>query len=229
MSLELPIQLFVALFALYSPLSALSSYFPLVTGMKPADQAKLAFGLFTFVTIIGLTALWIGEPLLELLGISTEALTVTGGIALLCYGIPILRGAEAPIPKWEALIPRNQERVDWKSVVLIPVTFPLTVNGATFALFVASRAEVRSKPEVLALSVASLAYAALTGITLIASSHLERRVSWGTRSFLDRLSGIVLVATATMLILSDGPRMVAKALEIRPGHEMHQPAEGEVK
>ncbi|MFD9949744.1 MarC family protein [Nonomuraea sp. NPDC059023] len=39
-----------------------------------------------------MTALWIGEPLLKLLGISTAALTATGGIALAYAAIPLMRG-----------------------------------------------------------------------------------------------------------------------------------------
>ena len=97
-SLEEPIQLFLALFALYSPLAAVSSYFPIVTRLKRADQGKLAFGLFMYVAIFSMTALWIGEPLLELLGLSTDALVVTGGIALMFAAIPIMRGTEEPPP-----------------------------------------------------------------------------------------------------------------------------------
>jgi multiple antibiotic resistance protein len=228
MSLELPFQLFVALWALYSPLGALSSYFPFVSRMNPRDRAKLVVGLFSYVTIFGMSALWIGEPLLELLGVSADALTVTGGVALLSAGIPILRGSDQPVPKQEALT-IQLEPVDWKAVLFMPVTFPLTVNGATFAFFVAARAEARTTPDVFALSVAALAYALVTAITLFASSHLERRVSWATRAFLHRLTGVVLVAMAATLLLSGGPRMVAKVLESRRDKPVPHFPEGEVK
>ena len=228
MSLELPFQLFVALWALYSPLGALSSYFPFVSRMNPADRAKLVFGLFSYVTMFGMSALWIGEPLLELLGCSTDALTVTGGVALLSAGVPILRGAEQPVPKQESMTIRL-EPVDWKAVLFMPVTFPLTVNGATFAFFVAARAEARDTRDVLALSVAALAYALVTAITLFASSHLERRVSLATRAFLHRLTGVVLVAMASTLLLTGGPRMVAKVLGTRPEKQTQPTPEGEIK
>lgn len=86
---EQPLLLFLALFALYGPLAAVSSYFPVVARRRPADQVRLAVGLFLYVTVFSLAALWVGEPLLELLGISTAALTATGGIALLYAGIPL--------------------------------------------------------------------------------------------------------------------------------------------
>ncbi|MFD5082081.1 MarC family protein [Kitasatospora sp. NPDC058201] len=91
--------LFLALFALYSPIAALSSYLPIVEGYTSDEQRKLAWGLFTNVSVLMLAALWIGEPLLELLGISTAALSATGGIALLLAAVPMMTGRTAPPPK----------------------------------------------------------------------------------------------------------------------------------
>ncbi|MGW0658426.1 MarC family protein [Streptodolium elevatio] len=61
------------MFALYSPVAALSSYLPLVDGYTHKEQRRLAWGLFVNVSVLMLAALWVGEPLLELLGISTAA------------------------------------------------------------------------------------------------------------------------------------------------------------
>jgi multiple antibiotic resistance protein len=211
-SLHLPLALFLALFGLYSPLAAVSSYFPVVSRLRPGDQKKLAVGLFTYVAIFGMVALWIGEPLLELLGLSTAALTVTGGIALMYAAIPIMRGTEAPAEPPPVEAGKEVQTGSWKSVLFMPVTFPLTVGGTTFAFFVSFRAQTDRLRDIVALSIAALAYAALTGITLYASGHLERRVSSGTRIFLERIAGILLVAIAVSLLLSGGPRMVVETI-----------------
>ena len=89
---EQPLLLFLALFALYSPIAALPSYFPVVGQLGRGDQGRLAVGLFVNVAVFAMVALWVGEPLLELLGISTAALTATGGIALLYEGVALMRG-----------------------------------------------------------------------------------------------------------------------------------------
>jgi multiple antibiotic resistance protein len=212
-SWEPPLILFIALFTLYSPLAALSSYFPIVGRLKPADRTKLAFGLFVYVAIFALVALWVGEPLLELLGLSTAALTVTGGIALMYAAIPIMRGTEPPAPDPEVEGAAPKKPTSWKSILFMPVTFPLTVGGTTFAFIVAARAQAQGLMDVIALSVAVLVYAAVTGITLWLSGHAERRVSPGARIFLERVAGILLVAIAVTLLLSGGPRMVVETLE----------------
>ncbi len=210
-SLKQPLLLFLALFALYSPVAALSSYFPIVRRLKPGDQKRLALGLFTYVAVFSLVALWVGEPLLELLGLSTDALTVTGGIALMYAAIPIMRGTEEPPPK--EVEGEGAPAASWKSVLFMPVTFPLTVGGTTFAFFVSYRAQAKNLLEVVALSVAGLLYAAVTGFTLFLSGHVERRASPGQRTFLERIAGILLVAIAVTLLLGGGPRLVATTLE----------------
>jgi multiple antibiotic resistance protein len=211
-SIRPALLLFLALFGLYGPLAALSSYFPIVGKLKPADQTRLVFGLFTYVAAFALFALWVGEPLLKRLGVSTAALLVTGGIALLYSAMPILRGGE-PRPKESEGGPAQRGApVSWRSVLFMPVTFPLTVGSTTFAFFVAYRAEAKSIPDVIALSMAGLLHAAVTAVTLYASCRLERRASPDARRLLDSLAGVLLAATAVMLLLYGGPRLVVEML-----------------
>ncbi len=164
-----PLLLFLALFALYSPLAALPSYFPVVGRLGPADQRRLAIGLFVNVAVFSMVALWLGEPLLEILGLSTAALTAVGGIALMYEGVALMRGtAEHPAPPMVeaparpvdapgAAVNVHRPTGAWRDVLFVPVTVPLTVGGTTFAFFVAFRAQAESTAEVLGLSIAGLA------------------------------------------------------------------------
>lgn len=201
--------LFLALFALYSPIAALSSYIPYVEGYSPADQRRLALGLFTNVLVMSLIALWVGEPVLALLGISTAALSAVGGIALLLEAVPMMMGTahHAAVPGAEA-----GSRPPWRSIVFTPITFPLTFGGTTFGFFVAYRAESNSWTGAIGLSIAALAYSAVTGITLYAAGHVGRRVSPTAASLLEKIAGILLTAIAVILIASGGTRMVVEVL-----------------
>jgi multiple antibiotic resistance protein len=222
---EQPLLLFLALFALYSPIAALPSYFPVVGRLGPADQRRLALGLFVNVALFAMVALWVGEPLLEVLGISTAALTAVGGIALMYEGVALMRGTAehptAPVPAGApppadapgAAVDRRTPTGAWREHVFVPVTFPLTVGGTTFAFFVAFRAQADSTGEVLGLSVAGLAYAAVTAITVYLSGHVHRRASPTTASFLDRIAGILLTAIAVTILTSGVTRLVVDVLE----------------
>jgi multiple antibiotic resistance protein len=210
------VVLFLALFALYSPVAALSSYLPIVRPYSHAQQLRLAVGLVINVAVFVLLAIWVGEPLLKLLGISTAALTATGGIALLYASVPLMRGVgeapatddgddvDTPEPAAELGSPR--------SVLFTPITFPLTVGGTTFAFGVAASADVGTFDQRLLLSIAAVAYAAVTGLTLYASGHVERRVSPQAGMILDRIAGILLTSIAVILLANGFTDLVVAAL-----------------
>ncbi|MFC7533074.1 MarC family protein [Actinoplanes sp. GCM10030250] len=220
--------LFLALFALYSPVAALSSYLPIVRPYNHRQQMSLAVGLVVNVTVFVLLAIWVGEPLLELLGISTAALTATGGIALIFASVPLMRGtgdivpASTPAPSLvgsaepvpaagpsQVLSPESAP--DPRSVLFTPITFPLTVGGTTFAFGVAASADVGSVSGRAWLSLAAVAYAVVTGVTLYLSGHVERRVSPAAAALLDRVAGILLTAIAVVLLANGFTDLVRSA------------------
>ncbi len=202
--------LFLALFALYSPLAALSSYLPIVRPFTHPEQTRLALGLTLNTTVFVLLAIWVGEPLLELLGISTAALTATGGIALILAAVPLMRGTGGVTPEVDpAETPADAPR----SVLFTPITFPLTVGGTTFAFGVAAAADVGSVSGRVALSVAALAYGVVTGVTLYLSGHVERRISAAAAAILDRVAGILLTAIAVILLANGFTDLVKAALD----------------
>jgi multiple antibiotic resistance protein len=130
------VVLFFTLFALYSPVAALSSYLPIVARLPTQDHLRLAIALFTNVLVISLVALWIGEWLLEkVLGLSTDALVVTGGLALIFEGLHLMTGSEEqfhPPSTSDATVASS-----WRSVAVMPITFPLTIGGTTVGILVA--------------------------------------------------------------------------------------------
>ncbi|GAA2678684.1 hypothetical protein GCM10010412_062080 [Nonomuraea recticatena] len=215
--------LFLALFGLYSPVAALASYLPIVRPYEHRDVNRLALGLALNVAVFVLVALWVGEPLLKLLGISTAALTATGGIALAYAAIPLMRGQAGAVEELEKLQRQEEQReqgvatppepvADIKSILFTPLTFPLTVGGTTFAFCVAASAAATSMREKLALSLAVVCFAALTGLTLYLSGHVKRRISLKGAMLLDRVAGILLTAIAVILLANGFTDLVTARL-----------------
>ena len=126
------VVMFLALFALYSPPSAVASYIPLVKPFDAKQRLRLAIRLFVNVAVIAVGSLWFGEPLLHILGLSTAALAATGGTALILASVPMMigtRGARA-----DCALEVGQDPHAWRSIVFMPITFPLTNGGATVGL-----------------------------------------------------------------------------------------------
>jgi multiple antibiotic resistance protein len=241
-----PLVLFLALFALYSPVAALASYLPLLHSFSHAQVFRLAIGLTINVAVFVLVAIWAGEPLLELLGITTAALTATGGIALAWEAIPLMHGhhAETAAGKEDEAVVADSAPPELQlagtapaplagsppaaplagsappapppavsppspqSVLFTPLTFPLTVGGTTFAFGVAASASAPGIKEKVLISIAAIAYAVVTGITLYLAGHVQRRVSARTAMLMDRLAGILLTAIAVILLVNGFTELV---------------------
>jgi multiple antibiotic resistance protein len=215
MSNHYPALMFLALLALFSPLAALSAYMPVVGRYGPGDQIRLVLGLFVNVAIFALASVWVGEPLLKLLGISTAALAMTGGIALLYAGVPMMQGIEEMAPDQSAALKDDEaggSEDPWRKVLFTPLTFPLTVGGTSFGIIVAFSSNSRSLLDHVWFSLAGLAYAALAAVTLFAAGHIHRRVSPQARMILSRIAGILLTAIAVSLLADGGTRLVVSTL-----------------
>ena len=206
------VLMFIALFTLYSPLAALPSYMPIVGRFPAREQGRLAIGLFFYVVVFVLAAIWIGEVLLDVLGISTAALTATGGIALMFESVPLMLNMHPNTHEHDAAGSDGDAGGGWRSVLLLPVTFPLTVGGATFAVLVGFAATTHGVGDRAVLTVAGIAYAAVTGTTLYLSAHAHRRATVRAREMLDRVAGILLTAIASMLLASGATRLVVSVL-----------------
>jgi multiple antibiotic resistance protein len=209
---DLAVLLLLALVGLYSPVAAVSSYIPLLQPVDTRQHPRLALGLFLNVAAIAVVTILVGEPLLELLGLTTAALSATGGIALMIAAVPMMLGHSGdPVPETTdaAVAPPS---TSWRSVVFMPLTFPLTIGGATIAVLISFRAQVDSVGGVLALTVAALIHAAITGTCVYVAGHAGRRLSDRARSILDRVAGILLTAIAATLLASGFTRLVVDVL-----------------
>ena len=222
-SVDEAVLLFLALVGLYSPIAAVSSYLPVLQPFNPRQQLRIAIGLFINVAGIAIVTVLLGEPLLHVLGLTTAALSATGGISLMIAAVPLMTGRADPPAEPPASAADqdggpagaeglDSEAVSWRSVVFMPMTFPLTVGGATIGILVGFRAEVSGVFAIGALVVAAAAYAAVTGLCAYISGHVQRRVSGRTRVLLDRVAGILLVAIAATLLASGFTRLVIDVL-----------------
>ena len=213
LALEESLLLFVTLVALYSPLAAMASYLPIVHPFTPPDQRLLSLRLFVNVLVIALGAIWVGEPLLQyVLGLSTDALVVTGGIALLFEGYHLMVGKEESLGL-DGADPGAAPNATWRAVAFMPLTFPLTIGGTTFGILVSFRAEVGTLLGAVGLSIAVLAYALVTGFTLYAAGRVSKKIGRQTTLLLVRVAGILLTAIAVTLLVGGGTRMVRSVLE----------------
>ena len=197
MTLQQLLLLFVSLFTLFSPLANIGPFASLVGHFPRADQRKLAFAVFVNCLVVMLLFVWVGEALFSVLGINSNSLSVTGGIALMIAGLPMMLGTSKPEE-----VEEGKESKTWRDMAVIPMTFPMSIGGTTAAYIVSASGFAKNTIDLVAISVVVVLFGVVIWLTHLFSPPLAARLNPDARAILNRIGGIVLVTIAVQLLAS---------------------------
>ncbi|MFA7342062.1 MAG: MarC family protein [Candidatus Methanomethylophilaceae archaeon] len=192
---------FVTLFTLFSPPAAIAAFATITDRFPPDIQKKVAKRLARNYFVVMLVSIIIGEYLLMVLGISTPALMLTGGLAVFIAGMPMMiYGQKLQFVKHEDEF-QAVPRADWESVVSVPMTFPMTVGGATIAVAISTAHQTTALMDYAFLILVVAAMALIVYAVTLTASALSRRLG-GSIDILVRASGIIIVAISIQILVS---------------------------
>ena len=197
MTLQQLLLLFVSLFTLFSPLANIGPFASLVGHFSRPDQKKLAFAVFINAVVVMLLFVWVGEALFNVLGVNSNSLSVTGGIALMIAGLPMMLGSSKPEEVEEDKEPRT-----WRDMAVIPMTFPMSIGGTTAAYIVSASGFAQNTLDLVAISVVVVLFGVVIWLTHLLSPPLASRLNPDARTILNRIGGIVLVTISVQLLAS---------------------------
>ena len=189
---------FVSLFTIFSPFARIGGIATISSAYPRAAQRRMAAQVALNYTLVLIASVWVGPPLLTLLGLTVPSLTATGGLALLLTAGPMmLRGEEHD----ETDVDEGVQADDWRRVVVVPLSFPLSVGGATAAIAIAISAQYPATMDRLLLSGIVLLMALVVGTTHYISPLIATRLrETGGMDILTRVSGIILSAIAIQVL-----------------------------
>ena len=184
---------YVTFVSLFSPPATITAATIILGRIDRGILWQIAWKIAAGYTLVMLVVIWLGNWLLTALGLSADALTVTGGIALLAQGWPMLiRGVKeehSDIPV--SVTPPK----DIMRLAMVPLLFPLSMGGGTIAVGI-------SLSGLIQLSVVILLMLPTIALTFLATGPLHGRLSPGVMDTLARISGIILVTLAIQLLVS---------------------------
>ena len=207
MTLQQLLLLFVSLLTLYSPLSNVGPYASLVGHFPRAEQKKLAAVVFVNCLVVMLLFVWVGEGLFTVLGINSNSLSVTGGIALMIAGLPMMLGMSKP-----KKVEEDREPKTWRQMAVLPMTFPMSIGGTTAAYIVSASGFARNVLDLVAISVVVVLFGVVIWLTHLFSPPLAAKLNPQGRAILTRIGGINLV-TISVQLLANGLEGLFPVLE----------------
>jgi MarC family membrane protein len=188
----------ILLFFVMDPIGNIPLFLAALRPVEPRRRLRVVGRelLIAFGLLVGF--LYAGRPLLALLGISEPALTMAGGIVLFLIALKmVFPASHGPLA----------ESVDGEPFV-VPLAVPYIAGPSALAtvLLMTSRDPGR---HVAWLAAVSLAWAASAAI-LLAGARLSRLLGEKGIVAIERLMGMVLVASAVQMFL-DGALQVARS------------------
>ncbi len=185
----------VLLFFVMDPLGNIPLFLSALRPVEPARRFRVASRELLIAYGILLLFLFAGRAILRTLGISQPALTIAGGIVLFLISLkmvfPAVHGALG-------------EETDGEPLV-VPLAIPYVAGPSAMAtvLLLSSQAPERRGEWFVAITVAWGASAAI----LLAGSRLAHLLGTRGLTAIERLMGMILVASAVQMVL-DGAREV---------------------
>ena len=185
-----------ALVTVYCPPVAMSIYATVADRFPATEQGAIARRLFLRIALLLTALVWLGQGLLHVLGITTAALSITGGIVLILWSVPMMLGSgQAERPALHAA-----PGTDWRAMLAVPLVFPMSIGGAAASLVIATAAQCRSWVDLAAVSLICVVHAGLIALTYRLSSPLSHRLGPLGMEMIRRVSGIVVTAVAVQML-----------------------------
>lgn len=177
------VTVFMVLFAVID----ITGSIPIILELKkktgdvaPLKTALVAFGLM-------LLFLFGGEPLLALFSVDLSSFAIAGALVLFFIGIELVLGIE--LFRYESI----------KSSAIVPVAFPLIAGAGSMTTLISLRTEYQLVEILIALTL-NMAFVYLV---LKATNFFERVLGEAGIQILKKFFGIILLAIAIRLFLSN--------------------------
>ena len=187
----------VALFSIFSPFAVIGPYTALTKDFSPGVRNKIAFrvGLFTVINLILIA--WLGDFILQVLGISLAALRCAGGLVLIMASLPMISKGGSPRRKVDHESVTQDE--GWQSIIVTPLIFPITMGAGTIALIVTQASQAVSIGDRLALNAVILLHGLLVFATYFFSGPVLKKIGSQGNDVITRIGGIILLSLAFMI------------------------------
>lgn len=185
----------VTMFVVIDPIGIAPLFLALTSGMTPAERRKVALHACLVAGLVLVLFAFFGEAVLGFVGISMPAFRIAGGILLFLTALDML---------FERRTKRREDRTEGEEIddpSVFPLAIPLIAGPGSIASIILLIGE---KPGgeglITVLGITALTLIAL-GLTLMASSYLDRIIGKKGIDVITRILGMLLAALAVQFVL----------------------------
>lgn len=179
----------VLLFLVMGPLGNVPLFLSALRGVDPSRHRHIILRDMLIALAIMVGFLFVGQILLDVLGVSSPALTAAGGVILLIIALRLI------FPTNE----RNRQEQVFEEPFVVPLAIPYTAGPSVLSTELLLMSQEPSRWPVW-LAAIILAWAA-AAVILLTSSNLQRLLGERGLTAIERLMGMVLIILAVDMLL----------------------------
>ena len=176
---------FVPLFIVIDALGILPFVISLSEGMSTRERRKMIHVATMTAAIVGLAFLFLGQFILNVLGISVGSFAIAGGLILLVLSIKYMTTG------------RMVELIKEEMVAVVPIGTPLTVGPATITTLLLLAAQFPLYMVLLSFALNLL----ITWVIFLQSSYIVRFMGQSGLKAWSRVFSLLLAAIAVSMII----------------------------
>ena len=186
------------LFVATDPIGVLPMYLSITEGVALNRKRKIVLSSVITATIVGLLFLFVGEAVLQLLGITVGDFMIAGGIILFLISIGDLLTVEKPL----------REVMQAESLGPVPIGVPLIVGPAVLTTIMLLVREYGF----ISTAAAMMANIIFAGLIFFFSGYIIKIIGRSGSSIVSKIASLFLAAIAVMMVRRGLASVIAKSI-----------------
>lgn len=194
------ISAFTTLFVIIDPPGCAPIFATLTKGTSRKHQRTMAFKSVGIAAFILIGFAYVGEWLFAKLGISLDALRISGGIMLFIIGLNMVfeKRTESREDRADVLL---DEIEDPEDISVFPMGIPMIAGPGTMATLLILMSNVSSPAEQVVILAALVLTLIITLITFLIAGPLMKLMGKSFTDVLTRVLGVLLCTLASQFVL----------------------------
>ncbi len=202
MDIALFLSAVTTIFVMADPFGNIPLFLGLTGGLSSSERRYVITKASVVATIILIMFAIIGQPVMGLLGISIEALSIAGGILLLLIALDMLMSTGMHAKKPDGVIKVETAGEDLESVAITPMATPLIVGPGVMAATIVFMNQANGLLDQISFLIAILIAMLGSWIVVVNSDLLYGVLKRDGTRVLTKVMGIVLAAIATGMMIN---------------------------
>lgn len=190
-------QIATALFVIADPVATIPIFITLTAGQTDEERKRTARTTAVTVAAVLVLAVFLGDPLLKLFGISIASFRVGGGIVVLLMAISMLN---ARLSRTSNTPEEVQEGTEKDDPAVVPLGVPLLAGPGAISTIIIYAHQARDPFDTIFLVASGLFVALTVWIALRSADPIRRLLGKTGINIISRLLGLVLAAVAIEFI-----------------------------